>query len=231
MPTSDASRATTLVLCPTDLERRLIEEEGALTRPSVSFELCGFGPIVAAARTADRIAELRPSRVVLVGIAGTYDAALAPPGSAQEFDEVAVDGVGVGEGVSFLSPAGVGFPQWAGDVPSRNTPIVDTLPLASSRATDGPPRLLLTACAASADAAHATRRRRRFPLAMAEDMEGFGVAAACALANVPLRIVRGISNVVGDRNVATWCMSAALHAARAQLVALLDTDSGWRPPG
>ena len=58
-------------------------------------------------------------------------------------------------------------------------------------------------------------RRARFRDALAEDMEGFAVAFACALAGVPVSIVRGISNVVGDRDPAHWRIPAAL-AARAR---------------
>ncbi len=221
------SSARTLVLCATDMERGILEAPGRLATANVVVALCGFGPIVAAARTAALIAEYRPARVVLVGIAGSYDAALVAPGAALEFDDVAVDGVGVGEGEQFLSPAEIGFPQWADIVASRSAPIMDSLSLAV-HASGASPRLLLTACAASASTAHAVSRRARFPTAIAEDMEGFAVAAACALADVPVRIIRGISNVVGDRVVANWSIAPAMHAARAQLVALLDTDSGWR---
>lgn len=224
MTASDSSGVPTLVLCPTEMERRLLDEQRQPLAAGARVELCGFGPIVAAARAAALIAERRPLRVVLVGIAGAYDATRAPLGTAIEFDQVSVDGVGVGEGEQFLAPAAVGFPQWAGSVPSRTEAIVDTLALDTTTKT----RLLLTACAASADTAHANARRTRFPTALAEDMEGFGVAAACALARVPLRIIRGISNAVGDRAVANWCIPAAMHAVRAQLDALLATNSGWR---
>jgi futalosine hydrolase len=222
MTASESTGVRTLVLCPTEMERRLLEESAPLAN-GARLELCGVGPIVAAARAASLVAELRPLRVVLVGIAGTYDATRLPPGTAVEFNEVAVDGIGVGEGAQFLAPAAVGFPQWPG-VPSRTDPIVDRLGLDGTTAS----RLLVTACAAASDPQHAAMRRARFPEAAAEDMEGFGVAAACALAGIPLRIVRGISNVVGDRTVANWCIPAAMHAVRLQLDAVLSSDSGWR---
>lgn len=224
MTASESIGVRTLVLCPTEMERQLLVTNGAPLASDARLELCGFGPIIAAARAASLIAELRPSRVVLVGIAGTYDATRLPPGTAVEFNEVAVDGVGVGEGAQFLAPAAVGFPQWAGIVPSRTDPIVDRLALDGTTES----RLLVTACAAASDPRHAAMRRARFPDAAAEDMEGFGVAAACALAGVPLRIVRGISNVVGDRAVANWCIPGGMHALRMQLDTVLESDSGWR---
>jgi nucleoside phosphorylase len=51
-------------------------------------------------------------------------------------------------------------------------------------------------------------------------MEGFAVALACALFRVPLGIVRGLSNVVGDRDPARWRIPAALAAAR-------ELAQGW----
>jgi futalosine hydrolase len=89
------------------------------------------------------------------------------------------------------------------------------LPASTARAG-----LLLSACAASADDADVRSRLQLFPDAAAEDMEGFAVAAACRLAGVPLDIVRGISNVTGDRDISRWQIEAACRAA-AELAAML----------
>ncbi|MFM8578800.1 MAG: hypothetical protein ACKOCN_08370, partial [Planctomycetaceae bacterium] len=61
---------------------------------------------------------------------------------------------------------------------------------------------------------------RLFPGAVAEDMEGFGVAMACRLVGVPLTIVRGISNIAGDRDTRQWRIRESLAAA-ADLTSLL----------
>ena len=45
-------------------------------------------------------------------------------------------------------------------------------------------------------------------------MEGYAVALACRLDNLPLVIVRGVSNVVGDRLSANWQIREAMAAAR-----------------
>ncbi len=173
-----------LVLVPTELELRLL---GPLERA----ELCGFGPVAAAARTAALLAERRPERVVLVGIAGTYDASAAPVGSALAIDGVTIDGFD-----------GAGFEPWPG--------VGATIELRSSTS----PRTLVTVLAPSPSPAEAADRRRRHPGAIAEDMEGYGVAVACAIARVPLAIVRGISNEAGDRNTRGWKIREALAAAR-----------------
>jgi len=217
----------TLLLIPTELERRRFLDHGGLAPGSALVELCGFGPVAAAARTAQLLARLRPARVLLVGIAGAYDPEATPVGEAFEFAEVALEGVGVGSGAALVPPPELGFPQWPGAVADEQTsPIEMRLPLAAG--AEALP-LLLTTCGASADDAEARLRRERFPAAAAEDMEGFAVATACALARVPLCIVRGLSNRVGDRDPAHWRIPAALAAARRLAAELLSRPDPWPP--
>jgi len=205
----------TLILIPTDLERqRLLGSLRDALAPDDRIELCGFGPIAAAARTATLLATVQPARALLVGIAGALDPRLEP-GCAAAFSAVACYGVGAGTGSAFLPAAEMGWPQWPGDPPEDAAAIGDVLPCAFPAAASAaqPSRLLLTACAASASPDDVTLRRRLFPDAVAEDMEGFGVAAACRMTGVPLTIIRGISNRAGNRDVATWQIPQALTAA------------------
>lgn len=212
----------TLVLIPTDLELRRLEDQGGIDAKLGQVELCGFGPIAAAARTAQLLASRKPARVLLIGIAGAYDAKTHAVGSALEFGTVAVDGIGAGEGETAKSPPALGFPQWPGSACTTPHPILDEIALATS---EGPE--LLTTCSASDSPEHAAVRRKRHPNAAAEDMEGFAVAMACALSEIPLRIVRGISNEVGDREPANWRIPLALGAARELALEILESDSGW----
>ena len=203
----------TLILIPTDLERRQLSEplSAALTADD-RVELCGFGPIAAAARTADLLAARRPTRVLLVGIAGGLDPQLAV-GTACTFSAVGCDGVGAGSGDAFLPAADMGWPQWPGDPPDPEVAVSDVLACGWPNAEPAGESLLLTVCAAAASPAEVAARQGRFPTAVAEDMEGFGVAVACRLARVPLQIVRGLSNWAGNRDVATWQISQALAEA------------------
>ena len=203
---------STLLLIPTAREREGLDP-GAT--PGLDVELCGFGPVAAAARAAALLAAHRPARVILAGIAGTYAPEALPQGSATTFGRVALDGVGAGEGAAALGPRDLGLPQWPGD--ERIEAVHDTLDLDPS----GTRRLLLTVCSASGTASEADRRRARWPGVLAEDMEGFGVALACRLADVPLTIVRGISNLAGDRERRNWSVGAAFQAASEELSHLL----------
>lgn len=211
-----------LVLVPTEPERLIIEP---LVRAGGSgsfyLQLCGFGPVVAAARTAQLIAEHRPERVLLVGIAGRFSDRLTI-GAAYAFERVACHGVGAGSGEAFVPAEALGWPQWPGDGADSATQIGDEISCTSGPLPAAVPRagLLLSACAASADDADVRSRLQLFPDAQAEDMEGFAVAAACRLAGVPLALVRGISNTAGDRDASRWQIETACRAA-AELAALL----------
>ena len=193
----------TLLCVPTAQELRRLEQlaPDVVDRSRwLAVEIVGFGPIAAAARAAALVAETRPERVVLIGIAGSHGSGLAV-GEAAWFGDVALDGVGAGEGSSLLLPSNLGLPQWQG--------VDEHLPLAD----DGP--LLLTVCAAAEGSSMLAARRGRFPSAVAEDMEAFGVALAAHLAGVPLHVARGISNVAGDREHSGWKIDDALSAAAA----------------
>lgn len=196
-----------LILVPTGLELRQLEQLGALPHAAGRCAPCGFGPVSAAARTAQLLGELRPRRVLLVGIAGSLDLERAPLASAKSFARVHLDGVGAGTGAGFLPPSRLGFPLWEGEPGQR---ITETLDLPA-----GGPGELVTVCASSASSGEAAARRERHPGATAEDMEGFAVALACRLAGgVPLVLVRGIANAAGHRDRSAWCVPEALAAAR-----------------
>ncbi len=216
-----SSPQATLILIPTRLEQWGLRRVAALCRS----ELCGFGAVMAAARATQLLAQQRPRRVLLVGIAGTFDPHRLPVGSATTFRTAALDGVGAGSGEMFLSASTLGFPLWEEGTGGRK--IGETLPLAINDACPTA-SLLVTGCAASASPAEAQWRRRRFPDAAAEDMEAFGVALACRLAQVPLAVVRGISNVVGDRNTRAWQIQPAITAASELAGQMLDAT--WEEP-
>ncbi len=215
-----------LILIPTELERRFLQrwvdgfdhrgDCAEVSKSPVAVELCGFGLVAAAARATQLIAMLRPQRVILIGIAGALDQSLRV-GSAVAFGSVVVDGIGVGFGDSFQSAAAMGWSQWHD--PASAAPIGDRLEISSG---DGP--ALLSVCAASANARHAALRRRVHPAAVAEDMEGFGVAMGCQLMRVPLWIVRGISNVAGNRDFKTWQVESALCQAARLVDAILSEN-------
>lgn len=129
-----------LILIPTAFESRLASARLAdvLRRDDVAQFHCGFGPIAAAAVTAELISIHQPKQVSLVGIAGAYRAieaenqigdresrtpsadhqGLHTPleiGQAYSFSSVTIDGVGVGSGDEFQSAGDLEWQQFSGD--------------------------------------------------------------------------------------------------------------------
>lgn len=214
---------TTLLLVPTSLERDHLARQPGFGDIIARCELVGFGPVAAAARTAQLIGRHRPDRVLLAGIAGTYDGTALDVGSATTFGRVGLYGVGVGTGADFQPGSALGFRQSPDDQhPDRD--LGEELALAGP--TEAHARSLITCCAASISPADVQQRLARFPGASAEDMEGFGVAIASRLMGVPVAVVRGISNEVGDRRRDRWKISEALESAW-RLVSQLAASDRW----
>jgi len=214
-----------LILVPTRLELERIEPLlglGGVPR-AWSVRPCGFGPVASASRAAALIGESRPDRVILVGIAGTYRPETCPVGSAVGFDGVACYGVGVGSGNLHRTAGEMGWHHLESDdhepaigdsieLPPNDAPKPSPAPTAKDQTSRGC-HWLLTCCASSAGPRDVHQRLEKFPAATAEDMEGFAVAIGCCRAGVPLRIVRGISNLAGDRNPVSWKIDRAVTAA------------------
>jgi len=209
-----------LILVPTPLEANLVRQiwrRPFATEPTSNegvpiLRTVGFGPIAATARTAALLACFRPSRILLLGIAGSFDLQRFPIGAAFTFDQVACYGVGVGVGDRYVAASTLGWEMFAGD--ERHPPVGDRISLCGGELSSiDCAEVLLTSTAAAADEDEARGRLQHFPDACAEDMEGFGVALAASFFSVPVCVVRGISNRVGDRNKVHWRIEDALRTA------------------
>lgn len=192
-----------LVLVPTEKERSIIEPywlSESLEQAEGRLEICGFGPVAAAANTMRLLTDVAPSKVLLIGIAGGFSEAVTV-GQAYVFQEVVMHGIGVGSGSDFRPLAAFDPCR------SLSLSVPAKVPHREMRQT------LLTCCAASAGPDDVQWRKHQVPGISAEEMEGYAVAYACQLAKIPLTIIRGISNRVGDRDFRNWQMETALEAA------------------
>ena len=218
---SDGNKVATLVLVPTKFELELFVP--LLNLPDdVRIECCGFGVAVSGVAAMHMLTRHRPDDVVLIGVAGSLDPALAI-GTATAFSSVSMDGIGAGLGSDHQSAESMGWKFWDGDRSEIETTISLAGPIQPPR-----PQELLTVCSASATASEADLRRAGFHGAVAEDMESFAVAAACLFAEVPLSVVRGISNVAGDRDKARWKIPEAIDAVAIELRDVFE-QRGSRP--
>ncbi|MHA5047252.1 futalosine hydrolase [Streptomyces sp. SD15] len=186
----------------------------------------GVGPALAAASAATaltaRALEGAPyDLVVCAGIAGGFQPD-APVGSLVVADAITVADLGAETVDGFLPVTELGF-----GVVNHRPP--KTLVRDVVAATGGRAGTVLTVSTVTGTAERAAELRARHPRALAEAMEGFGVAEAAAAHGVPVLELRAVSNPVGPRDRAAWRIGDALAALTGAFGKLAPVLESWNP--
>ncbi|MCI3272231.1 futalosine hydrolase [Streptomyces cylindrosporus] len=180
----------------------------------------GVGPALAAAATATALTRAPYDLVVSAGIAGGFQPD-APVGSLVVADEITVADLGAETADGFLPVTELGF----GTVTHRPP---NSLVRELVRATGARAGAVLTVSTVTGTAERAAGLRHRHPTALAEAMEGFGVAEAAALHGVPVLEIRAVSNPVGPRDRAAWRIGDALAALTEGFGKLAPVLESWK---
>jgi futalosine hydrolase len=186
----------------------------------------GVGPALAAASTAGALTaaalEGAPyDLVVSAGIGGGFPPG-APLGSLVVADAITVADLGAETAEGFLPVTELGF----GTVTHRPP---EPAVRAVAEATGDRTGTILTVSTVTGTAARAAALRARHPGALAEGMEGFGVAEAAAAHGVPALEIRAVSNPVGPRDRAAWRVGDALTALTEAFGKLTPALESWNP--
>ncbi|MBC9727189.1 futalosine hydrolase [Streptomyces sp. TRM68367] len=186
----------------------------------------GVGPALAAASTAAALTATaldgRPYGLVIsAGIAGGFLPA-APVGSLVLADEITAADLGAETPDGFLPVTALGF----GTATHRPPP---ALVRRSATAIGARTGAVLTVSTVTGTAERAADLRERHPTALAEAMEGFGVAEAAAAHGVPVLELRAVSNPVGPRDRAAWRIGEALTALTEGFGKLAPVLESWNP--
>ncbi|MFJ6086411.1 futalosine hydrolase [Streptomyces sp. NPDC092369] len=186
----------------------------------------GVGPALAAASTATALttaalAGTPYTLVVSAGIAGGFQPE-APVGSLVVADEITAADLGAETADGFVPVTDLGF----GTVTHRPPP---SLVRDLTAATDARTGAVLTVSTVTGTAERAAALRARHPRALAEAMEGFGVAEAAASHGVPVLEVRAVSNPVGPRDRAAWRIGDALAALTEGFGKFAPVLESWNP--
>ncbi|MEU5779659.1 futalosine hydrolase [Micromonospora lupini] len=195
-----------------------------LTDASVTVAPIGVGPAVAGAATARLLALAeaagRPYRaVVSAGVAGGFTGRAAVGDTVLGTASIAAD-LGAESPDGFIAVDDLGMPPallGGGSVMPADPGLFAALRAALPSATTGP---VLTVSTVTGTAASTDELRRRHPEAVAEAMEGYGVAVAAAQAGVPFVELRTISNPIGPRDRDAWRLREALTALTTAAPAL-----------
>jgi len=177
----------------------------------VVVEPVGVGPAAAAAGTARLLATGRYRAVVSAGIAGGFPDRAPVGATVLGARSIAAD-LGAETPDGFLPIDELGF---GSSVVEADATLLKALAAVLPEAIVGD---VLTLATVTGTAATADRLAARFPQAVAEAMEGYGVAVAAG--GLPFAELRTISNPIGPRDRATWRLReafAALSTASAGL--------------
>jgi futalosine hydrolase len=159
--------------------------------------VAGIGTAAAASATSAALTRDRYDLVISAGIAGGFDVPLGTVVIASRIVHADL-GIETPDGFEPIgTPALDVQPDVAADLAVRTNGVIGTV---------------LTVSTVTGTAATTATLRARFPDAVAEAMEGFGVATAAAQHGVPFAEVRAISNLVGPRDRPSWRIPEALAA-------------------
>ncbi|MCX4906554.1 futalosine hydrolase [Streptomyces sp. NBC_00878] len=159
--------------------------------------------------------------VVSTGIGGGFQPH-APVGSLVLADEITAADLGAETAEGFVPVTELGF----GAVTHRPPESLVREVAARTEALTG---AVLTVNTVTGSAGRAAELRRRHPRALAEAMEGFGVAEAAAAHGVPVLELRAVSNPVGPRDRAAWRIGDALAALTGAFGKLAPALESWNP--
>ena len=189
------------------------EDDVETGRPIV-VKAAGVGPASAAAVTAQLLTiagylDQWFDAVICTGIAGGFTERVEIGGLALATESIAADlGASSPDGFHSLDELGFGTSRHAAD-PTLLRLLRTTLP----EAVAGP---VLTVSTVTGTAGEKATVEKRHPDAVAEAMEGFGVATATRRwPGVAFGEIRAISNAIGPRDRSAWRIPQALEAIRS----------------
>lgn len=204
----------TSVTAERDAVKRGLQEEQA-----IEIHVCGVGPAAAAAYTAKALASAQYDLVINMGIAGGFSGK-AEIGSLVIADNIVAADLGAESSTGFLSLEQLGFGRTSISVDAKLlTDVKEALQQTDLTIYTG---TILSVSTVTGTAATALEFAERIPQARAEAMEGFGVATAALLHQLPVLEIRAISNLVGPRERSLWRIDEALHSLSVASSALLE---------
>jgi futalosine hydrolase len=188
----------------------------------------GIGKANAAAASAVLIEQYQPRRIIITGCGGAY------PGSGLAVGDLAVASEELFGDEGTVTPRGwldlkqMGLPllqqgerNWYGTIPLSLHDTEKVLQLADShglRLTRGR-FVTVSACSGTKERGLELARRHQ---AICENMEGAAVALNALRYGVPCLEIRGISNLVEDRDLSRWEIDRAVEAAQRLVIKIVE---------
>ena len=195
----------------------------------------GIGKAAAAAATITLLHYCRPEALLLFGCGGAYPHSGLGIGDLALADTEIFGDEGVATPDGFADLAAMGLPMRQGDQPLFNTWPTDRqlqelarpvlLEMVGTLGIKLATGSFVTVSTCTGTAARAIQIEQRTG-GICENMEGAAVALACRQLSVPLLEIRGISNLVEDRDPGRWDLAAGMTVAQQAVIGLLKKWPG-----
>jgi futalosine hydrolase len=199
-----------LLLCvATDLESGILREQ-LRSQASVRLVRMGVGPVNAAHAVTAEILRDKPSAILVCGVGGAY------PSSGLNLGDVVCAEAEVYGDLGAQSPAGFL------DMKALGFPVVESPRVYNDFAMQVFPSerrvkfVTVSTCTGTDAAARQIEARTGGAV---ENMEGAAVAHVALLYGIPVGELRGISNIVTDRDPKSWRLKDAAAAAQEAALA------------
>jgi futalosine hydrolase len=202
--------AVELLLCvATDLEAGILRQ-WLPHAPNTRMVRMGVGPVNAAHAVTVAILQDKPAAIVVCGVGGAYPSSGLHVGEVVSADVECYGDLGAESPFGFLDMKALGFPviespTLYNDLPMQLFPTARQLKFVT-----------VSTCTGTDAAARVIEERTAGAV---ENMEGAAVAHVALLHGIPVGEVRGISNIVTDRDSRTWRLKDAAVAAQEALLA------------
>lgn len=202
-----------LICVATELEASLLRDR-IREFPQARLIVTGVGPVNAAHATTVGIMEHAPDAIVVCGIGGAYPSSGLQVGEVASADVEIYGDLGAQSPSGFLDMKALGFPVVAAAAPIFNEISMQVFPT-TRRARF----VTVSTCTGTESSAREIETRTQGEV---ENMEGAAVAHVAHLHRIRVGEVRGISNVVTNRETKSWKLKEAAIAAQTAVLEWLE---------
>ncbi len=196
----------------------------------------GLGKAAAAASAMALISEFKPTALWMFGCGGAYPNSSLQIGDLALADSEIFGDEGVQTPLGFQDLEEMGIPmrndvrgivynKWPVDVDllAWSQPLLSAYAAATNRLFSKGPFVTVSACTGTTECGATLAKRTQ---GICENMEGAGASLACRQTDTPFLELRGISNLVEDRNRDSWDLPQGMRSAQEAILELL---SHWPP--
>jgi futalosine hydrolase len=206
-----------LICAATALEASLLRDRYS-GGDGIRIVVTGVGPVNSAHAATVAVLEDRPDQIVVCGIGGAYPTSDLRIGDVVCATSEIYGDLGARSPNGFLDMKALGFP-----VVATPSPLFNELPLQVYATNIRARFVTVSTCTGTDSVAHEIASRTNGSV---ENMEGAAVAHVAHLHGIPVGELRGISNLVTNRDVKSWKLQEAANAAQEVLISWLDRKLG-----